>query len=107
MSKKDKGMPYSLKIANAIMVRDYATVEKIYQEAIGNMAQSCCKVVESYSYSDLPLVLASMQIVVNSMKGSLNEGGLSVMNQLIGHTSCIVINAEELRRQAEGGSADG
>lgn len=103
----NKRMPYSLKIANALMVHDYATVEKIYQEAMGNMAQSCCKVVESYSYTDLPIVLASMQIVVNSMKGSLNEGGLGLMNQLIGHTSCIVINAEELRRQAGGGDADG
>jgi len=107
MSKNDKGMPYSLRIANALMVRDYEKVGKIYQEAMENMAHSCCKVVESYSYSDLPIVLASMQIVVNSMKGSLNEGGLGMMNQLIDHTSCIVINAEELRRQAEGENADG
>lgn len=53
------------------------------------------------------MVLAAMQIVVNSMKGSLNEGGLGVMNQLIGHTSCIVIDASELRRQAGGGDAGG
>ncbi|MBR2890348.1 MAG: hypothetical protein IKC09_08755 [Oscillospiraceae bacterium] len=100
-------MPYSVKIAKAIMAGDYATVEKTYQEALGDMAQSCCKLVESYSFTDLPMVLAAMQIVVNSMKGSLNEGGLGVMNQLIGHTSCIVIDAGELRRQAGGGDAGG
>ncbi len=100
-------MPYSVKIAKAIMTGDYATVENIYQEALGDMAKSCCKMVENYSFTDLPLVLAAMQIVVNSMKGSLNEGGLRVMEQLISHTSCIVIDAEELRRQAGGGDAGG
>lgn len=107
MSKNDKGMSYSVKIAKAIMAGDYVTVQKACQEAMGDIAQSCYKVVESYSFTDLPIVLASMQIVVNSMKGLPNEGGLGIMNQLIDHTSCIVINTEELRRQAEGGNADG
>lgn len=104
---KSNGKSYALKIAQAILKNDDREIGRIYQEALTEMSGACCKVIEQYHHSDLPLVVAAMLMVANGMKSTLPESGLGIVNTLLASTSCIAADLSALRQQSGEENSDG
>lgn len=104
---KRNGTSYALKIAQAILENDDHKIGQLYQEALTEMSGACCKVIEQYHHSDLPLVVAAMLMVANGMKSTLPENGLGIVNTLLTNTSCIAVDLSTLRQQSGGENGDG
>lgn len=97
MSRSD--MPISLMLAMAMMSQNREMVDKVVCGAFEEITHRYMDVVNSYDKSDLPFLVATMLITGNSLKNLLNEDGLGIVNQLVSHTACMTIDAEEFRRQ--------
>ncbi len=92
-------MPYVARIAQAIMAGDKNAGHAVYQEAVEKISDDCEKLIRSYSLLDLPIVLATMEIVAEDAKSMLDSGGLGLMNSVKNNTTCIRVDADGFRRQ--------
>lgn len=92
-------VPYSIMAATAILGGHPEGAEAVYQRAIEEIGGDCCKLIESYSHLDLPIVIATMEIIAGTMKSTLDSGGLGIVNALKKKTTCIAVDANEFLRQ--------
>lgn len=104
---KENRTSYTLKIAQAILKNDDREIGQLYQAALEEMSGACCKVIEQYHHSDLPLVVAAMFMVANGMKSTLPESAQGIVNTLLANTSCIAVDLSTLRQQYGGENSDG
>jgi len=86
---------------------DEKGVNRVVQECFGDMTHKLMAVANSYDFMDLPFVLATMRLTAQAMTPLLDENGRQLMENLVSHTSCVTIDADELRRQAEGNDKNG
>lgn len=92
-------IPYVARVAQAILAGDKDAGIGVYQEAMGKISDDCDKLMKSYSPLDLPIVVATMEIVAEAAKSMLDPGGLDLLNLLKVHTTCIRVDSDGFRRQ--------
>lgn len=100
-------MPYSMKMAMAMMAGNREMTDKVVVECFDGMTKKLLAVAHEYDPTDLPFVVATMKITASALSSILDESGRKFADNLVSHTACITIDAEELRRQAAGGNEDG
>ena len=93
--------PFSIRLLMAFSSRDMEKVDQIISECFGGIAHKLTAVSNSYDYSDLPFVIATMQITAGALKNVLDEPGRKLLDNLISHTSTVTINAEGLLKQLQ------
>lgn len=100
-------IPYSVKLAMAMLVRNREMADKVVVECFDGMTKKMLAVTHEYDPSDLPFLVATMRITAQALSSILDESGRSFVENLVSHTACVTINAEELRRQAAEGEKNG
>lgn len=95
-------IPYSAKVAIATMAQNRTAARCIVQECLERIAKDCTDIAGKYDSSDLPFVIAAMQISANAMMQTLSDSGRYMVHQIISHTATVAVDVEALRRQAEG-----
>lgn len=99
-------IPYSVQLAMAQAAHDEKAADRIVQECFYGMTKEFLAVIHSYDFVDLPFVLATMQLTACAVTPVMDENGRRFMENLMSHVSCVMVDVEELRRQA-GGKNDG
>lgn len=94
-------IPYVVRVAQAIMAGDKDAGLGVYQEAMGKIGDDCDKLMKSYSPLDLPIVVATMEIVAEAAKSMLDSGGLDLVNSLKDHTTCIRVDADGFHQMGD------
>lgn len=92
---------YSILIGHAILTGNQKEAEHLTQEAMREMSQECAGIITRFSPADLPLVLASMQMMAASMKSTLSAEEVHAMDLLVKRTKCIVVDANGIRNQMD------
>lgn len=93
-------IPYSVKMAMAIMTGNKEMTDKVVTECFDGMMRKLLGVAHEYDLIDLPFVVATMRITGSAFQSLLDDSGRSFVENLVSHTDCITIDASELRRQA-------
>ena len=93
-------LPISLKMTLAMLSGDRKQVDKVVNESFTALGHELMGVVNSYDFTDLPFVLAAMQITANSLMPLLDDSGRSLVEKMKAMTTVITIDADEMRRQA-------
>lgn len=99
-------LPISLKMTLAMLSGDRKQVDRVVNESFATLGHELMGVVNSYDFTDLPFVLAAMQITANSLMPLLDDSGRNLVEKMKAMTTVITIDADEMRRQA-GGHDDG
>lgn len=100
-------IPYSVKMAVAMMSGNREMVDKVVVDCFDSMTHKLTSVAREYDQSDLPFVVATMRITASALSSLLDDSGRSLVENLVSHTACITVDAEELRRQAAEEDEDG
>lgn len=100
-------IPYSVKLAMAMLAQNHELADKAVVECFDGMTKKMVAVAHEYDLTDLPFVVATMKITAQALSSILDDSGRSFVENLVSHTACVTINAEELRRQAAEGEEDG
>lgn len=95
-------IPYAVQLAAAQTARNADAVDRIMQECFYGITKELLEVIHRYDPVDLPFVLASMRLTAQAMMPLLNESGQGFLENLMKHVSCVTVDMDELRRQAEG-----
>lgn len=95
-------IPYSAKVAIATMAQNRTAARCIVQECLERIAKDCTGIASEYDPSDLPFVIAAMQISANAMMQMLSDSGRYMVRQIISHTATVAVDVDALRRQVEG-----
>lgn len=102
-----RGLPYSLRLAMASAMKDQKASDAIVLECFEDITQELLGLTHEYDRSDLPFVIATMKIVSNSLMQVLNDSGREIVEKLTKNTACVMVDLDELRRQAKEGAEDG
>lgn len=97
----DKKIPFMAKLQMAAMLDSAELCNRTFEEALGEMTERCTTFAQSYDRRDLPFVIASMKIVSGALESILKDDEKDMVKMLLDHTSSVVINASELRKQAK------
>lgn len=100
-------VPYSVKLAMAMLAQNRELADKVVVECFDSMTKKMLAVAHEYDPSDLPFVVATMKITAQALSSILDDSGRSFSENLVSHTACVTINAEEPRRQAAEGEENG
>lgn len=93
-------MPYSVRMAAAMLAHDQKMVDEVVVDCFDTMTKKFLAVAHEYDAADLPFVVATLRITATALSSILDESGRSFVEKLVSHTSCITVDAEELRKQA-------
>lgn len=93
-------IPYSTRLAMAILSRNRQLQEKVITSAFEEMTHRFTAVINSFDHSDLPFAVATMLITGYAVKNLLPPDGVELVDKLVSMTQTMTIDMEELRRQA-------
>lgn len=102
----NNSVPITVLMAMASMSGDSEQFTKVVCEAYRELTQKLLKVVHEYPTADLPFIVATMLITANTVRGMLTDSGKNIVEQFLRNTTTVVVDKEELARQA-GLEADG
>lgn len=97
---RNSDLPYSVRMAVAMLAHDQKMADEVVVDCFDAMTKKFLAVVHEYDATDLPFVVATMRITATALSSILDENGRSFVEKLVSHTSCITVDAEELRKQA-------
>lgn len=103
----EKKIPYSIQAAFAASVGKDKEAHDIIGHALAEMTNGACQFAQSYSYDDLPIVVASMKVATNALESILDDKDKMLADKIYKNTDSTVINATEFMRQAKGGDGNG
>ena len=63
--------------------------------------QRAVGVVSRYDLMDFPFMVAALQLTATSLESLLDEHGKGIADGIVANTTCITIDASELKRQAK------
>ena len=92
---------YSLQIALAMMSQNSRKVYEVTTNVIEKLSNDVSEFAQSYAQSDLPLVLAAMQIVVNGVMPMLGESGQSIVREIVNNTQVTAMDTETFKKLME------
>lgn len=98
---ENKKRPYAIRMTLALMAQNRELKRKIMAECLEEMTEKLVNVAREYDVLDLPFVIAAMKTVSTALWSALDDEGRKLADNLVKSTSCVMINEEELRKQAQ------
>ena len=94
-------IPYSLQAALAIMTRDEQRKHDVIGNIIAKLGNDVTEFVQSYDRTDLPFVIAAMQIIANGIMPILGEEGQGIVRSLVSNTQTVTMDSETFKKLME------
>lgn len=101
------GIPYALRMSMAVLANKPDVAHDISAECITAMTKELTDVASGYDVMDYPFLVASMRLTAASLETLLDEHGRGLADNIVAHTTCITVDADELKRQAAKSSNEG
>lgn len=98
---KKPTVPYSLQVAASMISGNKQHQNDVIGNVIATIASDVSEFIQSYDMTDMPFVIAAMQIVSNGLMPILGENGQGIVNKLVSHTQTITMDAETFRKLTE------
>lgn len=92
---------YALRLTLAMAQGDRALQDQIIEECIEDVMAQLMTIPRRYDITDLPFIVAAMQLSGTALRSMLSDSGRSLADTIVQNSSCITINAGELRRQSQ------
>lgn len=99
--KNNGRIPFAYRAAMAALAKNTDAANEIIVEALGEVGNKVADISRQYDESDWPFVITAMRTVANALEPSMDESGKLWTKQLSEHTSGIMIDATELKKQME------
>ena len=90
---KRPAIPYSLQVATSMLSGNKDHQHEVIGNAIASIAGEVSEFIQSYDMTDLPFVLAAMQIVTNGLMPVLGDGGKGIYDHLVNSTQIVTMDA--------------
>lgn len=97
----EQNRPYAVRLLLATMRRDKDLQTRIVGECIEDVMTRLMEVTRQYDAVDLPFIAATMQIASTALRSAMDDDGRSLADKITQSTSCVTINADEIRKQAK------
>lgn len=94
-------IPYSLQVALSMMGGNEQHKHDVIGGVIAQLGSDVTELIQSYDQSDLPFVIAAMQIVANGIMPILGEGGQGIVKNLVNNTQTVTMDGETFRKLME------
>lgn len=94
-------MPFAYRAAMAVLAKNADAANATIAEALTEVGNKVADISRQYDESDWPFVITAMRTVANTLESSMDESGKLWTKQLSEHTSDIMIDATELKKQME------
>lgn len=98
---KRPAIPYSLQVALAIASRNKQHQTDVIGNTIAKLGNDVTEFIQQYDHTDLPFVVAAMQIVANGVMPILGEDGQGIVKHLVGSTQTITMDSDTFRKLME------
>ena len=92
----EKMMPYALRMTLAVLANKPDDARSISAECVTAMTKELMGVVSRYDLMDFPFMVAALRLTATSL-----ESLLGITDNIVANTTCITIDASELKRQAK------
>ena len=102
----EKMMPYALRMTLAVLANKPDDARSISAECVTAMTKELMGVVSRYDLMDFPFMVAALRLTATSLESLLDEHGKGIADNIVANTTCITIDASELKRQAKRRSKD-
>lgn len=102
----EKMMPYALRMTLAVLANKPDDARSISAECVTAMTKELMGVVSQYDLMDFPFMVAALRLTATSLESLLDEHGKGIADNIVANTTCITIDASELKRQAKRRSKD-
>lgn len=99
--KNNGQIPFAYREAMAALAKNADAANEIIVEALGEVGNKVSDISRQYDESDWPFVITAMRTVANALESSMDESGKLWTKRLSEHTSGIMIDATELKKQME------
>lgn len=97
----EKMMPYALRMTLAVLANKPDDARSISAECVTTMTKELMGVVSRYDLMDFPFMVAALRLTATSLESLLDEHGKGIADNIVANTTCITIDASELKRQAK------
>lgn len=97
----NKKMPFAYRAAMAVLMKNANAANQTIADALDEIGNKVADVSRQYDVSDWPFVIAAMRTVADALEGALDESGRALTKTVTEHTSGILIDASELKKQME------
>ena len=101
MSMRNSDLPYALRMTLAVLANKPDDARSISAECITAMTKELMDVVSRYDVMDFPFMVAALRLTATSLEAMLDEHGKGIADNIVANTTCITIDASELKRQAK------
>lgn len=91
---KRPAIPYSLQVATSMLSGNKQHQHEVIGNAVASIAGEVADFIQSYDMTDLPFVLAAMQVVSNGLMPILGDGGKGIYDHIVSSTQTITMDAE-------------
>ena len=98
---ENKNQPYAIRMTIAMLAGNPNLKSDILTECLTDMTHKMIEVAQSYDVLDMPFVICTMRTVSTALMSMLDDEGRRLAENLTKATSCVTINEEELRKQAQ------
>ena len=93
--------PFAYRAAMAVLMKNADAANEIIAEALTEVGNKVADISRQYDESDWPFVVTAMRTVANALESSMDESSKLMTEKLSEHTSGIMIDATELKKQME------
>lgn len=94
-------MPFAYRAAMAVLAKNADASNATIAEALAEVGNKVADISRQYDESDWPFVVTAMRTVANALESSMDESSKLMTKKLSEHTSGIMIDATELKKQME------
>lgn len=101
------GIPYALRMSMAVLANKPDVAHDISAECITAMTKELMAVASGYDVMDFPFMVAAMRLTATSLEALMDEHGRGIADNIVAHTTCITVDADELKRQAAKSTNEG
>ena len=91
----------------AMVTGNQKLVNRIIENTMGELTHELTGVAMEYNAGDLPLVIATMKIAARFLERFLDDGAKSFVQSMMEHTTTMVVDYDELKRQMREQEGDG
>ena len=83
------------------IIKASGSTRSISAECVTAMTKELMGVVSRYDLMDFPFMVAALRLTATSLESLLDEHGKGIADNIVANTTCITIDASELKRQAK------
>lgn len=94
-------VPYALQMAMALLEGNFDGAHSIIKDCITVMSNELAGVASGYDLADYPFMVAALKLTATSLEALLDENGRGIADKIVASSTCITIDADELKRQAK------